>query len=165
MIRRKRFLLEHIEHRSGDVPALQGIEQGLIVQDAAAGEVRDDRAPFEERELARSDHAAGLVRERCMDREYVGDVQQLLESRRTAYPQRGEAVVADVWIESMDVHSERVRPARDLRADAPDADDAEPAPLQFTAHEIGSVPLAADHRRRGLRDLPDEADQRSEEKL
>src|SRR6266496_36563 len=97
----RRFLHENIEGGAGNVSAAESLVEGLLVDDAAAGDVEDAGAAFHESELRRADQVARLVGKRRVDGEEITAWQQLVESRDTLDAElartfgRHERVVAD----------------------------------------------------------------------
>jgi hypothetical protein len=147
------------------VPRLDGGNQRLIVDEPAPCEVRDIRAWAEPRQLPPSDHAHRLVVERSVHRDDVGGVQQLVERRGTPNAQRRETILRHVRVIPDDVHAERARAGRDLAADPTDTDDAERSVLQLAPEQLRAVPPALTHRRRRMRQVAEETDERTEEQL
>ena len=100
-----------------------------------------------------------------MHREHICRVHRFVEGGDAPNPQRAEALVAHIRIVAGHVHPERVRAGRDLAPDTTHADDHERAPLDLRPEELGAVPLAVVHRRRGVRQMAEQPDQRAEEEL
>ena len=164
-VRGERLLRECIDDGAAQLSALQRIHQRGLLDDAAARHVHRDCAALETRELPPADHALGLFRERGVHRDDVGDVEPVLERDEPPDLQRAEALFTDVWIVAVHVHAESEGASRDLPTDASHADDHERLSLELRAEELGAVPLAGAHGRRGVRKVPQQPDQRSEKEL
>ena len=100
-----------------------------------------------------------------MHRHDVRHSEQFVERGRAPHPQREEAFVGHVRIVADQVHAERVCANRHLATDAPEPDDAEPAPLELAAHELRAFPSPLVQGGGRLRDPPDETEQATEEQL
>jgi hypothetical protein len=155
----------HVERRAAQLPRLERGEQRRVVDDAAAGEVGDDRAGAQARQLAPPDQPARLVGERRVHGDHVRLVEQRLERLGASRVAGGEARVGHVRIVGHHVHAEGVRPVRHLAADAPEPHDAERLPVQLAAHQRGAVPPPLAHALHGVRELPQQRQHDPEEQL
>ena len=67
-----RFVGEHVQGRAGQVLAFQGIQQGVVVDQFAAGDVDQASAGLHLRQLRRRDEIGGAGRQRGMQRDEIG---------------------------------------------------------------------------------------------
>jgi len=140
---------EHVERGAADRPCFERVRERVEVDDLAARAVHEDRGRPHLRERGRADEPAGLVGERCVQRDDVGLGEQPVEldelgAERASETLRRERVVRD------DLHLERRGAPSDEATDAPDADEAERLAPELAAHELAAGPLTApDARVRG----------------
>src|SRR5205085_1748629 len=102
------------------------------------------------RERILPDQVARLLRERAVERDEVGALEQLVE--RHAARARGVE----------DLHPEALRPPRDGAADAPEADDPKRRARHFRPERAVGLPrdpLALAHVALALREPPGEREQ------
>ena len=135
--------LPGVDAHGGDVPALQGPHQGLLVVETAASDVDQPHARLHHRDLGIVDHVHGLFGARGVDGDEVGLTQQLFERGPLLDVQVGEPGVGDVGVVRDDLHGEAVGPLRHQPADAAQADDAQGLAVELAALELGAAPLAA----------------------
>ena len=143
--------LENIEAGGADLAALKGGNEGLLVDDAAAGAIDDADALLALREGGLVDHVVGLVGQRHVDRDVVGGSQKGVE-RYGLHLHGGGASGREIGIVSEDLHAEGLGALGDLAADTAEADDADVLPEQLDAAERLAIPVAGLHGCRALRD-------------
>ena len=165
MVGGERLLGEDVEQRAAQAIARQLGDEIRLVDDAAASEVRDDRAVAQQGELASANHPARLVVERRVNRDDVGGLEQRVELVDARHLEPLEAIRGDVRIVSEQRHPERARARGDLAADATESDDAERAATQLGAEQRAAVPAPAAHRSEGVGQMAHERDERSEKQL
>ena len=142
MVGRRRFLHEDVEGGPGQVAGLQGLGQGLLVDDAAAGAV-EHAAP-----LRISASWRAPIRSRVSSVSGVWTVRK--SQRGSSWLQIGHALDAELGgavgcqerIEADDLHVEAGGAAGDLAADASQADDSQGLAGQLRADELVALPLA-----------------------
>ena len=132
-----------------------------LVDDAAAGDVEDDRAGLQPGDRVAPDEPARRARQRDVDGDDVGPREQLVEADEL------DAVVGgllrgDERVDPDDGHLHRPGADRDGLADLAEPDDAEGPAAQLEAGELGSLPLAASERRVGRGDPAGDAVQQRE---
>ena len=138
---RERLARVHVERGAGDRSRFQRGGESRKIDDLATRAVHDDRGLLHLRERVGVDEVARLLGERCVQRDDVRGAEQLVElhqlrSRGARARLRRERVVRD------DAHLEAGRPARDLRANTTDADEAQRLAAQLAADELRARPLA-----------------------
>ena len=135
-----------------------------LVDDAAAGDVEEDRAGLHPGELRRADEAAGRPRQRDVDRDDVRLAEQVVERDQLDAVMRG-LLGGHERIGGEDGHLHRPRPGGDRLADLAEPDDPERPAAQLEARELGPLPLAAPHRRVGRGDPTGDAVEEGERVL
>ena len=153
-----------VERCRGDLAALQSDEQRVLVHELAACRVDDAHAVAHLRDRRRVDRAARLVRQRQVQREEVRTREHLVERRaldaELAKPFGGhERVVGE------DAQLEAERAARDLLADAAEAEHAQRLARELDAPEARALPAAVLERRVRLRDVAGQREQQPDRVL
>ena len=113
---------EHVERGAGELARLEGLEQRLLVDERAARGVHEPCAVAHLRDRVAVDQAARLVGQRRVQRHDLRGAQQLLEGLGALDAELAEALAPDERVVGEDGHPEPDGPARDLLADAPEAD-------------------------------------------
>ena len=72
-----RLLRQHVDGRAAEIAALERGDQRVEIDQRASRGVDQERIGLHERELALADQARGRRRQRAMQRQHVGDAQQL----------------------------------------------------------------------------------------
>jgi hypothetical protein len=160
----RRLLGVHVEAGSRHLPALEGLEQRLVVDQLAARGVHDADALLGLGQQVLADEVFRLRREHRVQRDEVGGLDQLFEGEkrdvhRFRHGRRDEGIVGD------DLHAERTAAGRDLASDAAEADHPQPLALQLDAGERLAVPLAGLHRGVGGGDVAREGEHHREGQL
>ncbi len=137
-----RFLAPDIEGGSGDLAALERLERGRLVENAAAGAVDDDHAVFHLVVVLSGNHAARFVVERRVGGDDVGVAQDLFQFHELD-TQILAALLGDVGVVGDDVHLEGLGASRHPAADLAQPDDAQGLALEFIAGEGSALPFAA----------------------
>ena len=122
----RRFVFEYVDAGAGDLAAVEGVCQGLGVDDGAAGFVDQEGRRLHVRQRFGVDHAAGLYD--------IGLFHQFLQGNvfdELRIGLMGEAVVGD------DLGAEGVDELGDAVADGARADEADSLAFQFSADEAG----------------------------
>jgi hypothetical protein len=164
MAGRRRLLREYVERRAGEAALLQGGEQRLLVDQAAARAVDEERAPFHRPELGAAQQGPGGRPEGDVERQHIRVPQHLRPGRQVdAEPVR--PLLRDIGIARHDPHAEAERAPRHLGADLPQADDAQGLAGQLRADEPVAPPLAGAERSLGLGDVADERQQHGQRVL
>ena len=145
-------------------PDSQRGDQGVQVDQVAAGGVHDPHAGLHEREPLGVDQVPGLGGERRVQRDEVGLQQQVLERRRR-HLQLAAALGRHERVEHHDPHTERAGAGGDQLADAAEADDAEHLVGQLHAAEALALPAPLDERRVRLGDVARDREQQAERVL
>ena len=144
---RRRFRGDDVERGAGDLSALERIRQRLLVDQAAARRVDEDRRARHLRELRRGDHVARRGRQRAVQRDDVARAQHVLE-RRVQRAHAGHALVA----REQHAHAERAPDAGDRLPERAVADDAERRARESADRVVevaelpGPLPGAVGHR-------------------
>src|SRR5258706_7444429 len=138
IVRRERLAFEHIEVRVRQVARVELVDQIGYHQVGAAREVDDAAVLLQEREVAAVQDAARLGRERQQADQRVGSAQHRRELGEGGHPGQSLRPAA----EAGDVEAEREQPARRIRAELAQAEDADgaiggevllaPAPLSLS---------------------------------
>ena len=117
-----------------------------LVEDAAAGDVEQQRRRLHHRQLARSDEPARAPGQRHVDGDGVGPAEQLVEADQLDAAQRG-LLGRHVRVLPEDGHLHRPRPVRDGLADLAEAHDAQRLAPQLDAGQAatGRLPVAGPH--------------------
>ena len=155
---------EHVEGGAGDLPRAHGIEQVVLVDDAAAGGVHEAHAVLHGGELLARDHAAGGGGQGGVHADEVAlavepvDLDGLGAEGADALD-RDERVVGD------DVHLEGEGATGHLGADGAEPDEAEGAAAKLGAHEVAPAPLAAAQGAVGAGDVAGEGHEQGERVL
>ena len=165
MIRRQGLHLVDVEHRSTDPSLLERLDQRLLIDDPATGEVHHQGGRAKPGQGLSADQAAGLGGERRVDSEDVRRGEQDVERERPLDLQRLQSGVGDVGVEGDHSHPEGPRPQRHFTPDRPEAHDAEGATVQFPADELVPFPLAPLHRGVGGGEMPEQRKHRSEKEF
>ena len=138
------------------LPELRALEQGLLVDDAAAGDVDDDDAVLHLGELGLAQDGLGLLGN--VEGDEVGRGQELVE---------GDLLHGEVGLDRDDVvgedgHAEGQGPLGDLGPDPAAADDAQGLAVELRALERLLLPLVRLHRQDGLPVVADGAEHEPE---
>ena len=114
------------------------MQHGLVVHDAVAREVEEDRARLDHREALGVQQVARHVQQGDVQRDEVRLLQDLLDAVRAAHPrmQAPRGVDRDLGVEADHLHAELDRGVGDEAADGAEADDAERAMRQLDAGEL-----------------------------
>ena len=115
---------EDVEPRPGDRPGREGLREGVLVEQAAAGGVDDPHRRLAQRQLLAPDQPDGLGGLGQVDRDEVALAQQLVERHQPHADLRG-ARRRDVGVVGDQRGAERRHPLGEQHADAPEADHAD----------------------------------------
>jgi hypothetical protein len=144
-----------------------GVERGherLLVDDAAARGVDQQRAALHLGHRRRPDEAAGLVGQRRVAGDEVGAGEELVQvDQLHAEPRR--RLAADERVVAQHLHLEAARAVGGDAADVAESDDAEGLAHDLGAAELGLLPLAALHRGGRLRDVAGQREQEAQRVL
>ena len=113
-------------------PDRERLGDGRLVDDAAAGDVEDDRAGLEPGDRFAADQPARRAGQRHVDGHDVGAVEHRVELDQLD-PVVGGRLGGQVRVDAEDGHLHRPRPDRDGLADLAEADDAERPAAQLEA--------------------------------
>ena len=121
MIGRERLGLGDIEPGAGEMTALERVEQGLVIDETAAGAVDEERSGRHRRQCGRVDDVVRGRRRRRMQADHVRPAPQRIGvDERDVQPVRDdERVVGDR------VHAERSRDHGDATGDATETEQTE----------------------------------------
>ena len=144
---------EDVECRAGELPRLERLDEGVLVDQGAAGGVDDPGAVLHLRDRLTVDHPPRLVGERRVEGEEVGGREHLVLGRRAVDAEVAEAVVADERVVRDHRHPEPDRAPRHLLADPPETEHAERLPFQLHPAPARALPAALLQRRVRLRDV------------
>ena len=161
-----RLLREDVERGAGELAGAQRLDERLLVDQLAARGVDQARAVVHLRDrLRRSTTAARLGRERQVQREEVGRREHVSGRLDALDAELAEAVVGDERVVGDDAHAEADRAARDLLADAAEAEHAERLAVELDAAPGLALPAALLQRGVRLRDVARERDQQADRVL
>ena len=109
--------------------ALEGVEQGIVIDETAAGAVDDERSGPHRRQCGRVDDVESRRHRRRVEGDHVGPAPQLVGvDQGDVRPVRvDERVVGDR------VHAERPRNIRDAPGDATETEQTERPPVELDA--------------------------------
>jgi len=138
-----RVLAVHVEQR----------DERLLVDDPAPGSVHEQGILLHLFEGGIAEQVLGFGRERSVDRDEVGALEELVELHQLD-SELGSAVAAHHWVHSDDLHLETLCAVRHDPADVAEADDAKRLIGDLPALELCLLPIASTHRRHRLRDVP-----------
>ena len=155
------LLVEDVEGGAGDVAGLDGVGEGLLDDELAAGAVDDADALLHDADGGLVDEAFGLGGEADVEGEVVGGLEDLVDG------DEGDVVLAgddggDEGVVADEVHAEAGGAAGDLEADAAEADDAEGFAAELGALEGFFLPFAGVHGGVGAGDGAGERDHEAE---
>ena len=147
----RRLVLEDVDPGAAEVARPQRLGDGRLVDDAAAGDVEDDRAGLQlgDRRRARSGRGSRASAGRGRSRRRRGRAARRSSTSSTPWLAACSAVTNGSTAE--DRHLHRPRPDGDGLADLAEPDDPERPAAQLEAGELGALPLAAPDRRVGRR--------------
>ena len=128
LVRRKRFDLVYVQAGTGDRAVLHGLGERLLIHHAAATAVDQKGRGLHGRELGFADQVLGTFTAGNVQGDEVGLLEQLLEADLAdAEFAFVLFLVDDVAVDEL--HVEGLAALGDLKADTPEADDAERATL------------------------------------
>ena len=122
--RRERLVGEDVEPCPGEVPTREGVGEGRLVDDRAAGRVDEDGAPAHPCELVLADESLRPGCERDVNGDEVAPGEQRVE-RHGLHPCRCRALGRQVAGPGDDPHPERACHAREADRDPAEAHEAE----------------------------------------
>ena len=143
------FSGEHIKRGTGHFPRPDGLDQCILVHDAATRRVHDAHAVFHLGKGIGSDQTLGF---RCpgeMDRDEIGHGKQLIGSRDQLHPDLAGTLRRDIWVVGHESHTERRSPLRDQRSDPAQTQDAECLVRQLDTDMARAIPVPLPHSRIG----------------
>ena len=105
------------------LPAVQRLDQGGLVDQAAPGAVDDPDAGLHPRQRGGADQVAGLGRERRVQRDVVAAVPEVVERRDALDAELRGPLGRQEGVEPDHLHVEPLGPLRDRQADPPQSDD------------------------------------------
>ena len=135
-----RLGVEHVDRRAGNLSRVQGDEQRVLVDQAAARAINDSHAGLHPRQGGRTNDVASLRRERSVNRDVVAAPPQVVE-RQACDAQLGRAFGREEGVETDHVHVEPLSPLRDRQADPTEPDDAQRLAAELRAGERVALPL------------------------
>ena len=162
---RVRLRREHVQGGPRELPRADRLDQGVLVDERPARRVDEPRAVAHQRDRVAVDQAAGLVRQRRVERDDVGGAEQLLERLQLLDAEIAEAVAPDEGVVGDDVHREPERAACDLLSDPPEPDDPEGLPCQLDAAPARAFPATLLERGVCLGDVAREGDDQADRLL
>src|SRR5688572_5809335 len=124
IVRRRRLLLEHVEPGARDAPLGEHPGQRLLIDDRPARGIDEIGGRLHQRQALGIDEMPGLWRQRTIDAQHIGTLEQILQPDQLdpellRHLLVGERVVRDEF------HVERSGEAEQLRPDIADADRAQ----------------------------------------
>ena len=151
-VRRKRFRRKYVDGSAGNVTALQGISQGIDVEDGTARDVDDPHAIFHFGNFILTDKACRFLGQRRVHRNVVRPFEEGIQvdgfNAELFKPFFGNIrVIAD------GLHFHGLHPFCNPRADAADTDDAEGLILELNARKGLAVPVAGHQGIMSLRNV------------
>ncbi len=120
----RRLLDKHIQSNARYDFRLDGLVQGLFVDNAATGAIKDEHALFHFLEAFRIDDVSGLLRHGRMHRDVIRPGEQLVQCH-SLNPQFVDHVRADIGIVADHIHPQAFGAVGDNSPNTPHADDAE----------------------------------------
>src|SRR5829696_5647046 len=142
-----------VEAGRRDLPGLEGVGQGRLVDQTAPRGVDDDDAALGRGELVGADQAHGLGGLRQVDRDEVRLPEQLLQGHQP-HAQLSGAPRLDVGVVGDQRDAEGGQPLGDQHPDAAQPDDADGLVGELDAHELRPLPRALAQGGVRRRDLP-----------
>ncbi len=136
----RQLILQDIGGVSADPPFLQRLVHVLLVDDAAAAHVQDHRPFLHVGDGLLVEHVPGLLGQRDVDRDEVGDADQFLDAGALGVF-RLELLGPQVGIIGYDPHLEGTSQLADAAADLAEAEDAQRFPAELPADELVLVPV------------------------
>ncbi len=124
------LVFEDIEAEGADLAGLEGLDEGVCVDEAAAGCIDEDDAGFAEGEGFAVDDVAGLGEEGDIEGDDVGAAEELLEGDVLEVEGGGDEGLG-FYVVCEDFHAEAAGDADGVEAYAAGADDAD-----GFAHEV-----------------------------
>ena len=142
------------------LPGVQRLQQRRLVHDAATRAVDDARRRLELGQLLRAEQSARPCGQRRMDRQEVGLWQQLFQ-RHQLDVELARGLRRGVGIGGDQAHAQPTvaSPARDLRANLAQSDDAERLAAHLRADELRALPASGAQRGVGRSDVPRQREQ------
>jgi hypothetical protein len=107
IIRIGRFLLEHIEGRTGDPPARQNVRERLLINDWSARSIDEKGGLLHQSEAAGIHEVAGLGGQRTVHGNDVGASEDVVKTNEFD-SERGSHVSVHEWIMGNETHVERL---------------------------------------------------------
>ena len=135
------FFCEDVKGGTGNMAGFQGLGQGRLIHQAAAGTVDDPHARLGPGNRRRVEDVAGLVGQRHMKGDEIGAGQQLIQLD-LGDTHRARALLAQERVIGHNLHVQAKRAVADDTADIARADHAEGLVVQLDPHETRLLPLA-----------------------
>ena len=163
---RVRLLGEDVERRAGDLAGAERLDQRLLVDELAAGGVDDAgrRRASPRSPRGRSSPRVSGVSGRCSVRNSAAASTSSSVSARSTPSSRNRSA-RDERVVGDDAHPEPERAARDLLADAAEAEHAERLAGELDAAPARALPAALLERGVRLRDVARERDEQADRVL
>ena len=136
------LVLEHVHRGTGDLARAKTLDERLLVDQLAAGDVDDPNAVLHARDLRPADHAAGLGREGRVQGNDVRASQQIVEASGGLDAELPHPLRRHERVEGDDVHGETAGPTCDLLADATEARPARASCPRARRRRTASAPSA-----------------------
>ena len=163
---RVRLRREDVERGARDLAGLQRGDERVLVDELAAGGVdRGARRRASCANAAASIERARLRRERRVQREELRRRVDVVGRLDALDAELAEPLDGDERVERDDAHAETERAARDLLADAPEAEHAERLAGELDAAVLLALPAALLQRGVRLRDVARERDEQPDRVL
>jgi hypothetical protein len=122
----QRFLVEDIQSSPGNGSLLEGGEQGVVVNEAAAGSVDEVGVRLHETELAFTDETLGFRGEAGLDQDKVAFAEHVVQGVHTPHSALVQEFVAGVGVEGENV---RVEAGQTFAGDPPYVPESDHADL------------------------------------
>jgi hypothetical protein len=154
-----RLLREDVERRSGQLAALQRLDERVLVDELAARGVDEARPVDHARDHLRVDDPARLGTERQVERDELRVGERRLHRLGALDAELAEALLRDERVVRDHAHPEPGGAARDLLADPAEAEDGERLVRELDPAPARALPAAVLQRGVRLRDVPGERDE------
>ena len=143
---------EDIEGGPADLAVDQGLIEGLLVTDSAAGAVDEHRVLLHRREKLGGEQVLGLLGQRHMDGDEIGPPGQFQQIDQF-HPDLFRHLPGQMRIIGDGLHLQALSPVGGNPADPADTDDTQGLAGQLPPHEALFLPLSFLHRGGCLRDI------------
>ena len=153
---------QRVQSGPGEVARTQSVQQGVLVDQAAPRSVDEHRAGLHRPECTRVHQVLSVVCQWSVKADRVRSTQAAVQVFDQLTAGIGGLRFGYVRIQHQHLHSEGLRPRRQLPADAPESDEEERGPVQIKRfHRVSLTPAVLPHKPiHGYRLLPQREEER-----